>query len=87
MARRVRIEWNIDAFQEIRRLPEVEAALQEQVDRILADVATGKYADGYEGGVEDGKSRSRGYVLTKSYDAMLREHWDHALLKALGSGS
>lgn len=78
---RVRIRWNIGAFEEIRRSPEVEAALQEQVDRITD--ATGHPED-YAGGVEDGKSRSRGYVVTKTYAGIRREAKEHTLLRALG---
>lgn len=75
------VTWNLPAFEDIRRLPGVDEALQDCVDQVLAQ--TGE--DGYRGDVEDGKSRSRGYVLTTSYDAMLHERWDNVLLKALGN--
>lgn len=75
------IKWNLKGFEEIRRMPEVEDLLQAQVSRILGEVS-GDYA----GGVEPGSSRSRGYVVTASGDAIRQEAEDHTLLSALAGG-
>jgi hypothetical protein len=77
---RTKFQWNLPGFQEARRLPGVDEALQSKVDEILDKVGTRDY----DGGVDRGRTRSRGYVVTTTYDAMLREHWDHVLLKAMG---
>lgn len=79
---RAKIKWNLKAFEAIRRLPGVENELQSEVDRILAEVGT----DGYDGGVGDGRSRSRGYVVTTTAKAVRAEHKSHKLLRALGGG-
>lgn len=76
------IRWNVKAFEELRRLPEVEDVLQGEVSRILGEVGDGDYA----GGVEPGSSRSRGYVVTTSGDAIRAEAEDHTLLRALSNG-
>ena len=80
---KTRIKWNVKAFEEIRRTSEVESALGEAVAQILGNVGT----DGYAGGVESGASRSRGYVVTTTGDAIRAEAEDHTLLRALGSVS
>lgn len=81
MVRKKDIKWNLPAFEDIRRLPGVDAALQDCVDQVLAQ--TGER--GYRGEVVDGKTRSRAVVLTTDFDAMLRERWDNVLLKALAN--
>lgn len=85
MPRAGTIKWNVRAFQELRRSPRVNAALDAEVDRIL-EAAGGDPGD-YKGGTEPGKSRTRGYVVTNSVAAMRRESRDHTLLRALGGGS
>lgn len=80
MARGPKIKWNIPAFEAIRRLPGVDAALQEHVSGVLDDVGT----DGYVGGVEPGKSRSRGYVVTRNYSGILDNEQNASLVRALG---
>lgn len=78
----MRIKWNIKGFEAIRRLPGVEAELQSEVDRVKR--ATGD--TGYVGGVEAGKTRSRGYVVTASREARDDNSRNHTLLRALGGG-
>lgn len=78
----MRIRWNIRAFEELRRSPGVEARLQQEVDRVL-----GQLPDGYEGGVESGATRSRGYVVTGDGDAARDNAENHSLLRALGGGA
>lgn len=76
------IRWNLKGFEEVRRMPGVEDRLQAEVSRILGSL------DGdYEGGVEPGASRSRGYVVTTSGDSIRDEAENHTLLRALGGGS
>lgn len=86
MPRAGKIRWNVKAFQDLRRSAAVEARLQKEVSRVLAEIGD---VDGtnYVGGVEPGKSRSRGYVVTASPEAMIAEAEDHALIRALGSGT
>lgn len=84
MPRRVKIRWNLPAFEEIRRTPEINAILQEHVERIVA--ATGHPED-YASGVEPGKTRSRGYIVTKTFAGIRREHKEHTLLRVLGGES
>lgn len=83
MGRPGQIRWNVRAFEALRRSPKVEAALEEHVQRILSRVGT----DGYEGGVESGATRSRGYVVTTSAVAIADEAANHTLLRAFGGGS
>lgn len=82
MAPRTKIKWNRAAFEQIRRSPGVEARLRKEVDRVLDKVGR----DDYEGGVEPGKSRSRGYVVTKTADAIRKESEGHTLGGALADG-
>lgn len=80
---RQRIKWNRSAFEEIRRSPEVEDALQALVNDALAELGDHDGVN-YVGGVEPGRSRSRGYVVTVSGEAVRAEAEDHALVRALG---
>lgn len=77
----MKIKWNLRAFEEVRRLPEVEDMLQAEVSRII------RAADGdYDGGVEHGRSRSRGYVVTTSAHSIRDEAANHTLLRIIGGG-
>jgi hypothetical protein len=82
MARPKRIKWNLPAFEEVRRMPGVDERLKAEVDRVINQLGNADYA----GGVDKGRTRSRGYVVTTTFKAMLREHREHLLLKALGGG-
>lgn len=83
MARRkTRIDWNIKAFEDIRRLPGVDARLRKEVDARLA--AAG---DGYAGGVEPGRTRSRGFIVTATGKAMRDQSRNHTLQRVLGGGA
>lgn len=83
MPRAGTIRWNISAFREIRQSPGVRALLEEQVGRVLSTVGDVDGAE-YAGGVEPGRTRARGYVVTVSPDAMEDEVEDHTLLRAIG---
>lgn len=82
MPRAGRIRWNVSAFEQIRRLPTVEDRLQAEVSKVLSQVG-----DGYEGGVEAGRTRSRGYVVTASEDARRDNSENQSLLRSLGGGA
>lgn len=84
MARRLRIRWNVKdgSFEDIRRLPEVEAEVGKAVRRILDDVEALDWGN-YEGGTEDGGDRVRGYVVTADVAAMQAEASSHPLSAAL----
>lgn len=77
----MKIEWNIRAFQEIRRLPKVDEMLRQSVEAIAA--ACG---EGYDAHVEAGKTRSRGSVVTSSVPAMIDNGKNNTLLKNIGRG-
>lgn len=76
-----KIKWNLRAFEEIRRAPGVQADLAARAARV--ESAAG---DGHASGVEPGKTRARGYVVTVTYDAVRRNARYHSLLKALDAG-
>lgn len=78
----MRIQWNIPAFEEIRRVPALEPLLQAEVDRVLEAVAD--VAGNYEGGVESGRNRTRAYVVTADFGAIYHEASEHTLVRALG---
>lgn len=78
----MKIRWNIAGFQEIRRSAGVEGRLQEEVSRVLGSVG-----GHYSGGVEPGRTRSRGYVVTSTPEAIRDNAANHTLLRALGGGS
>lgn len=81
----MKIRWNMPGFEDLRRSPKVEEALQAEVDNVLR--RAGGETEGYAGGVEPGRTRSRGYVVTTTGESIRREARDHTLLRALGSGS
>lgn len=78
-----RIKWNRKAFEELRRMAAIEAALREEVEKALDKVGREHYA----GGVERGKSRSRGYVVTTDAEGIEQESEEQSLLRALTGGS
>lgn len=86
MARRLRIRWNVKdgSFEDIRRLPEVEAEVGKVVRRIQDAVEARDWGN-YEGGTEDGGDRVRGYVVTADFAAMQAEASSHPLSAALAS--
>lgn len=80
MVRITRFKPRFAAFREIRTSPEMNAALLSVVESIRDDVGGG---EDYAAGVNPGKRRSRGYVVTTGWRAMRHEARDHTLLRAL----
>lgn len=80
-----KIRWNLDGFEEIRRSRETNRVLDEEVKRVLGEVGDFDEVN-YAGGVEEGSTRSRGYVVTISGKAIHDEAENHTLLRALGGG-
>lgn len=77
----VKIRWNIGAFEALRRSPAVKARLAQEVAAVR-----GRLGDGYASGVEEGATRSRGYVMTETVEAMRDNAENHSLARALGGG-
>jgi hypothetical protein len=77
-----RLTFNAEGFEQVRRSPEVEKELQAIVDEVMAQVQGGDRE--YAGGVEDGRTRSRGYVVTANFEAIKDEAHKNLLLRALG---
>jgi hypothetical protein len=73
-----RIKWNMGAFQQIRRLDSVDAMLEDIVKHILDELG-----EGYEGDVRAGRTRSRGSVVTATVEAIIDNHTNDSLLRAL----
>jgi hypothetical protein len=75
-----KFKWNLSSFEEIRRLPKVGALIDVEVQAILDDVGR----DHYDGGVESGRTRTRGYVVTKDYEGIKENSERQTLASALG---
>lgn len=78
----MKIRWNLPAFEQIRRLPGVDAELS----RFVTDALDSAGRDKYDGGVEPGRTRSRGYVVTKNLDGVVDNSRNHTLLRIIGGG-
>lgn len=78
----MKIRWNISAFEDIRRLPGVDAEVGRYVNDALAAAGTDKYA----GGVEPGRTRTRGYIVTKNVEGILDHRRNLTLLRVIGGG-
>lgn len=70
----MRIDWNLSAFDSIRRDPAVKAALRAAGQRVLS-----RCGEGYELSEYEGKKRSRVHVSTDSTRAM-RDNAQNATL-------
>lgn len=66
----------------------LKAELQRKVDAIAsrACALSGLPSGSFVGGVEQGRSRLRGYVVTATADAMVAEARDRVLTRALDAG-
>lgn len=72
--------WNIDGFKQLRRSTEIKARLKREADAIANSAG-----DGYVPSVGEGKTRSRGSVVTGTPDAMRNEKKNSSLLRALSN--
>lgn len=86
----MKIDWNVDAFYDIRR----DGGVVGELDRIAADVAAransmgkGTYATGSQQGRKAPQGRWRASVVTADYEAMRENARDHTLMRALGGGA
>lgn len=84
MARRMKVKWDIKAFEEIRRMPGVEDEVAGRVNTVRSAVEARGWGN-YEGGTEDGGDRVRGYVVTTDFAAMQDEASSHPLEAALAA--
>lgn len=76
----MRIQWNLATFKKIRKSPEMQAVLQEAIDKMVQELG-----DGYEGDVQVGQARARGGVVTATQHAKRENARDNTLLRALGN--
>lgn len=76
----MRIKYNLRAFEEIRRLPKVEAMLGDAARRVAAGCGPG-----YDVHVEQGRTRARAAVVTATVPAMIDNSRNQTLLKNLGN--
>lgn len=77
----MRINWNMDAFEELRRRPDVAAIVDGAGERIAA--AAG---NGFEASPHEGRTRHRCSVITATPKAMVVNARDNTLLGALDAG-
>lgn len=77
----MKVKWNRQAFQQIRKSPEVQADIGRRVQRIAA--ACG---DGYDYSVMEGRTRARGTVITAKHRAIRDNAKHNTLLRNLNVG-
>lgn len=81
----MKIKWNRPAFEQLRRLPAVEAELDRRAEQIETAARDLSGVDGYLAVSGPGKSRSRAAVITSDVAAMRDNAANNTLLRALGS--
>jgi hypothetical protein len=72
------IRWKMKGFKDIRKSPEMEALLQKVIDDMLNELG-----EGYEGDVQEGRSRLRAGVVTATQQAKRDNARHNSLLRAL----
>ena len=77
----MKIDFNMQGFEDLRRDPAVQADIDARTSRI-ADAA----GDGYEPGSYQGRRRYRGSVITASYKAQRDNAKRQTLLRSLDAG-
>lgn len=77
----MRIKYNLDAFEEIRRSPGVTADVNSRAARVAA--AAG---EGYESSPYHGRTRNRASVITATHKARLDNAKNNTLLRSLDAG-
>lgn len=75
-----RVKWRFAAFEEIRRLPRVRAALKAEADAVRSQLGSGYVSD-----VGPGATRARASVVTGNGKAIRDNSRNNSLLKALNS--
>lgn len=76
--RRPKVKMLNKGSRQILKSPEVQADIQRRVERIATHAG-----DGFEAGVEEGRTRVLGSVMSTTYHAMRAEAKDRALTRAL----
>lgn len=79
-----RVRWSVQAFERLRRLPEVDALLAERA-RAIAEACGGAEA-GYEHSQTSGRTRSRASVITATPEAQADNASSQTLLRGLDAG-
>lgn len=74
----MKIKWNLKAFEQVRRMPEVESLLEDIVTDIQLDAGEGYFSD-----VTRGRTRSRGSVIAGEIEAILDNNEHNTLLRLL----
>jgi len=77
----VKIDWNISAFEEIRRLPKVADELQDRAEAIALHCGAG-----IEAVRGNGKTRARSAVVTTTPRGMVRNAKRNTILANLNAG-
>lgn len=91
MAKRYRLDWNLSAFEEIRRLPEVESELDSAAEAVADEANRMSRNAGYLAVSGDGLTRSRAAVVAptprSAYDNAVHHTMVKAMVAALGRDS
>ena len=77
----MRIDFNMQGFEDLRRDPAVQADIDARAARIA-----GQAGEGYEAGSFQGRRRYRGSVITAGFKAQLDNARNNTLLRSLDAG-
>ncbi|ALA67562.1 hypothetical protein [Corynebacterium lactis] len=77
----MKIKWNREAFEQIRRAPGIVADLNARAGRI-AEAA----GPGFEPGSYEGKTRHRASVITATAKAKAQDAKHHTILRSVDAG-
>ncbi|MBF6428703.1 hypothetical protein IU440_28935 [Nocardia cyriacigeorgica] len=77
-----RIEWNRQAFEQIRREPVVSTELLKEAEKIAQ-----RAGDGYVAVRGRGRTRNRAAVVTSNAEAIRDNAENNTLIRALGGGA
>ncbi|MFE3051601.1 hypothetical protein [Nocardia sp. NPDC059239] len=83
---RIRVKFNFDAFEQIRRAPGVSADLKDRADAIAKEARERSGEDGYTAEASRGHSRDRAAVITTTWQAIRDNADNHTLLKSMDAG-
>ncbi|MFE3060594.1 hypothetical protein [Nocardia sp. NPDC059239] len=82
----IRVRFNFDAFEQIRRAPGVAAFLKDRADAIAKEARDRSGEEGYLAVTGRGRTRDRAAVVTTTWQAIRDNAEDHTLLKSLDAG-